>query len=108
MPWYYAWTTPAAASFYKFESTVMNAHATNLECSHVCAWRDTCQCLRLLVRQSVLLGGHLGGAQLSGVESLYYPHGLPPCVRADGSLRWDSSEEDSEQLLRWTNDGPGL
>ena len=98
----------AAPPFYKFEPTVMNAHATNLECSHACAWRDTCQCLRLLVHESVLLGGHLGGAQLSGAEALYYPHGLPPCVKPDGRLHWDSAEEDPEQLLLWTIDGPGL
>jgi|GEM_PF-1189186 hypothetical protein len=87
----------------------MNKHATNLECSLVCPWRDTRQCLRFLVKPSVVLGGHLGSAQLSGVKSMYYPHDLPPCVRPDGSLRWDNQEDDPEDvLLLWGEDDPLL
>lgn len=87
----------------------MNKHATNLECSLVCPWRGTCQCLRLLVKQSVLLGGHLGSSQLSGVQALYYPHDLPPCVKPDGSLHWDNLEDESEpELQLWGDDGPTL
>jgi hypothetical protein len=64
----------------------MNKHATSLECSLDCPWRGSGMCLRLLVQQSVVLGGHLGGAQLSGVRAIYYPHDLPPCVNPDGTL----------------------
>jgi len=77
----------------------MNKHATNLECSLACPWKGTCRCLRLLVKQSVILGGHLGSAQLSGVRTMYYPHDLPPCVKADGCLHWDSLEDDSKPVL---------
>ncbi len=87
----------------------MIKHATNLECSLDCPWRDSCQCLRLLVKQSVLLGGHLGGAQLSGVRAMYYPHDLPQCVKSDGTLRWDNQEDDPEEVpLLWGDDDPGL
>lgn len=86
----------------------MNKHATNLECSLVCPWRGTCQCLRLLVRQSVVLGGHLGGAQLSGVRAMYYPQDLPPCVELDGSLHWDSLEDGPDGVLLLGGDGPAL
>lgn len=83
----------------------MKKHATNLECSLDCPWRDTCQCLRLLVKQSVVLGGHLGGAQLSGVRALYHPHDPPPCVKPDGTLHWDNLADDPEPvLLLWGDD----
>jgi hypothetical protein len=77
----------------------MNKRATNLECSLDCPWKGSCQCLRLLVQQSVILGGHLGSAQLSGVQAMYYPHELPPCVKPDGCLHWDSLEDDPEPVL---------
>jgi len=77
----------------------MYKHATNLECSLDCPWKGACQCLRLLVKQSVILGGHLGGAQLSGVRAMYYPHELPPCVKPNGGLHWDGLEDDSEPVL---------
>ena len=86
----------------------MNKHATNLECSLVCPWRGTRQCLRLLVKPSIVLGGHLGGAQLSGVKSMYYPHALPPCVRPDGSLHWDNLENDAEDVLLFWGDADPL
>ncbi len=87
----------------------MNKRATNLECSLTCPWKATCQCLRLLVKQSVVLGGHLGSAQLSGVRSMYYPLDLPPCVKPNGSLHWDSLEDDPEPvLLLWGDDCPAL
>ena len=87
----------------------MNKHATNLECSLDCPWKDTCQCLRLLVKQSVVLGGHLGSAQLSGVQSLYYPHDLPPCVKPNGCLHWDNLEDEPTSVsLLWGNEGPEL
>lgn len=89
----------------------MSQHATNLECSLVCPWMGTCHCLRLLVKQSVLLGGHLGGSQLSGVQAMYYPHDLPPCINPDGSLHWDNLADDPEpepEPLLWGDDGPAL
>jgi len=87
----------------------MNKYATNLECSQACPWKDTCLCLRLLVKESVVLGGHLGGGQLSGVRAMYYPHELPPCVKPNGSLHWDSREDYPEPLLPYLgDDGPAL
>ncbi len=87
----------------------MNKHATNLECSLDCPWKDTCQCLRVLVKQSVVLGGHLGSVQLSGVGAIYYPHELPPCVKPDGSLHWDNLADEPEELLvLWGDDIPEL
>lgn len=86
----------------------MNRHATNLECSLECPWKDGCRCLRLMVRQSVLLGGHLGEAQMTGVRALYYPQEPPPCVHLDGSLHWDTLADDPEPLLLWGDDRPVL
>ena len=86
----------------------MNNHATHLDCSLACPWRGTSQCLRLLVKQSVVLGDHLGGSQLSGVMAMYYPLELPPCVKPDGRLHWDNIEDDPDRVLLLGNDGPAL
>ncbi|WP_395748576.1 hypothetical protein [Prosthecobacter sp.] len=85
----------------------MNPHATNLECSLVCPLHDTCTCLRHLVHHSVLSGGHLGGSQLSGVMSLYYPQPLPPCVHSDGTLHWNEADSDLDEVP-WQGDAPAL
>ena len=87
----------------------MNLRATNLECSLCCPWTNTRQCLRHLVKESVVLRGRLGSSQLSGVRSIYYPHDFPPCVKADGSLQWDHLEHSHEPaLLLWEEECPAL
>ena len=77
----------------------MSQPATHLDCPLPCAWRNTRQCLRLLVNQSVLLSGHLGQSQMSGVRALYFPHELPPCVKPDGTLHWESCEHADVAVL---------
>ena len=87
----------------------MTNRATHLECTHACPWKNTAQCLRHLVKESVIQCGHLGSGQMSGVRSMYYPHELPPCVKADGSLHWDHIEKPAEPvLLVWEDDSPPL
>ena len=77
----------------------MSQPATHLDCSLPCVWRNTGQCLRGLVDQSVLQGAHLGQCQMSGVKALYYPHELPPCVKPDGSLHWEIREDADVAVL---------
>jgi hypothetical protein len=87
----------------------MKPRATHLECSLSCPWKDTSHCLRHVVKESVVLCGRLGSAQLAGVQSIYYPHPLPPCVSPDGSLHWDHREDAAEPVLPlWGHDGPAL
>ena len=87
----------------------MNKRATSLECSLSCPWTDSGQCLRILVKESIVLSGHLGGGQLSGLRSMYHPHDLPPCVKPNGCLHWDNGEDHLEPTLPyWADDGPAL
>ncbi len=72
----------------------MNTHR---ECTLICEWRATSQCLSCLVSECVLHSAHLGQSQLSGVRALYFPQELPPCILPDGSLNWSDAPPSEEE-----------
>jgi hypothetical protein len=89
----------------------MNDCASKQGCSLPCPWVGTEHCLLRQVCGTVVEGRHLGYGQMAGLHTFYYPHSLPPCVAADGRLRWNLEDFTTESELAaadWNDDCPGL
>ena len=93
------------------QPTSMNLRSTNQDFSLSCPWVGTDLCLLAQVRETIIRGRHLGFGQMSGIQSLYHPHPLPPCVNKDGSFNFCFGRTMAEEELtafQSNDDCPGL
>lgn len=68
-------------------------------CQMNCRWNGTPMCVRCLLTIECVEQHHIGLAVTCGLKKVYEPHGLPPCVKPDGKLNWDTSDLIGSELL---------
>lgn len=70
----------------------MSWHYCHEPCQLPCIWNGTEMCVQHLLTAECIAEHHLGLAITCGLRSVYHPHGLPPCVKADGDIDWHGNE----------------
>ncbi len=73
----------------------MHLPVTRPLCRLECLWAGTDHCLACQVDAGLMAARHLSLGVQCGLKAYYDPLPLPPCVEANGDLRWETAANPS-------------
>lgn len=75
----------------------MSTHHKPQQCQWTCQWKGTAMCAQCVLNSQSLADRRVSLGVLCGVNSLYYPHNLPPCMVGQ-NIDWSGQAADGKML----------
>ncbi|GEP45068.1 hypothetical protein [Brevifollis gellanilyticus] len=75
----------------------MSTHHKTQPCQWICQWKGTQMCAQCVLNSQSLADHRVSLGVLCGVNNLYYPHDLPPCMVGD-KIDWSGKVPESQML----------
>lgn len=83
----------AVSSKYGLHSntTIMNWKPASHDCRRACPWVGTERCAVSHIHSGQVSARRVSLGVICGLKAYYFPHHLPPCISADGTLNLENS-----------------